>query len=172
MIRFSKECDPIRSEYPSIQELQLFIERPFERFYSIPESVSIVISLMSTKGWLPWMYVRRQNGFFKCFAARHFGKGEVISVFTGRSLWRSSAAYIECTLAKRLYRGPQSDCPIAYTRARDGMVQVLDSGNCHMLLGGACCRSGSEEEANLLMTDAGEYVSRSWIYEGDELIVG
>lgn len=55
MIRYSKECDPLRSEYASIQELQLFIERPFERFYSIPETVSIVISLMSTEGWLPWM---------------------------------------------------------------------------------------------------------------------
>lgn len=132
---------------------------------------TIIISLRLGKNWLPWMNVRRQGGLFWCFAARDFGNDEIVSVFGGRSIWRSSAAYVECTAARDLYVGARSDCPIAYTRARDGMLQVLDAGDCHLLLGGAFCRTSSGDDANLRMTDAGEYVSISEINEGDELVV-
>ena len=113
---------------------------------------------------------KQGNELFRCYACRSFELNEVVSVYGGKSIWRSNAAYECCTVARDLFAAP-AEHPVAYSRARDGMVQVLDSEGCHLLMGAACCRTGEEANPNLTMNDSGEYVAISMIRAGDELVV-
>lgn len=157
---------------PTREALEGFLEDPFERYDDIPPEASIVISVRNEDRWIEWITVQKVgSALFRCYAARDFRMEEIVSVFTGHIIWKSNIAYKRCQTAERFFTPDNTETPIAYTRAPDGTIQAVQAGGSHLLLAGACCRTDSEADPNLSLTDAGEYVAISPITTGDELVV-
>lgn len=151
--------------------LDAFVERPIRNRFDLPEGHEVVISVRQGEEWIDWVRVARHGLSFRCFACREFLRNEIVFVFAGDSVWRSGVPYEDCRVAGELSGVRQRQGPLGYCRARDGMIQVLDSSDTHMLLGGSLCRTAAEGgRPNVHMRDSGDYYATKMIRHGHEIV--
>ena len=156
----------------SAESLSQFLALPIPRAYMLPTGAFVTISVFVDGEWIDWVKVNRDSeNILSCFACRDFVVDEVVTVFGGRTSWRSHVAYMDCTLGRSLADAPDAGSPMGYCRARDGMLHVFDAGRCSLLLGASCCNADSSKPSNLSLSDSGEYIATESIISGEELIV-
>ena len=156
----------------SAESLSQFVALPIQRTHMLPSGASVTIAVLVNGEWVDWVKVTRDpDNILSCFACRDFVVDEVVTVFGGRTLWRSHVAYMDCTLGRSLSDAPNLSSPMGYCRARDGMLHVFDSSRCSLLLGASCCRSDTAEPSNVTLSDSGKYIATDNIISGEEIIV-
>jgi hypothetical protein len=153
------------------KSLQTFVKNPWNNYDTIRTRTHVVISIKVNNEWKEWVKVAKKNGFYHVYACRDFKIGEVVSIFFGTVIWISKKAYVDCNVAKTLSKEVGSDCPVAYCRGRDAMVQKMDSKNCSLMLGAACIQHSTDDNlANLLLNDDSAMYASQDINKGDELL--